>query len=149
MRKSVNTALVPKASGAYSQVLKVGDFVYISGQIGLNSNLEVEKSLESQVKTIFENTNILFDELKMHINQVVRVVVYITENVSVEAFDKLYSENFKHPFPARSIVYVKKLSHNDALVEMSFDAIDLTAYEAMQDCSDEGCDGCDVDCDEV
>ena len=149
MRKSVNSALVPKVSGAYSQVLKVGDFVYISGQIGLNDNLEVKNDLEGQVKTIFENVNILFNELKMHLNQVVRVVVYLKENESVEEFDKVYQEHFKHPFPARSIVYVSKLSHKDALVEMSFDAIDLSAYEAMQGCSDSGCDGCDVDCEDV
>lgn len=149
MRKSVNSLQVPKPRGSYSQVLKVGDFVYISGQIGLNNNLEISENLKDQVNTIFDNTNTLLSELKMHINQIVRTVIYAKEGVDLEEIDNLYESHFKHPFPARSVVYVNKLSNDKALVEISFDAIDLSAYEAMQGCNGDGCDGCeDDDCEE-
>ena len=148
MRKSINPLEVSKTKGAFSQVLKVGDFVYISGQVGVDNDLKVEEGLNSQVEKIFERVNRLLKELNMHINQVVKVTVYLKSGEDQEVFDKLYASHFKHPFPARSVVFVDKLSKEDALVEMAFDAIDLSAYEAMQGCEEDGCEGCsDTDCD--
>lgn len=147
MRKSVNSLSVPRKKGAYSQVLKVGDFVFISGQVGLNKDLSISESLIDQVKTIFNNTNLLLEELKMHINQVVRTVIYVVEGVDMEVVDKIYEAQFKHPLPARSVIFVSRLEVEAAKIEISFDAIDLSAYEAMQGCSGDGCDGCeDEDC---
>lgn len=145
MRKSVNSLSVPRKKGAYSQVLKVGDFVFISGQSGINEDMSLSKNLDNQVKTIFNNTNLLLDELKMHINQVVRTVVYVVDGVDMDVVDKIYEAQFKHPLPARSVVFVNRLEDKDALIEISFDAIDLSAYEAMQGCSGDGCDGCEDD----
>lgn len=145
MRKSINSIEVAKPKGSFSQVLKVGDFVYISGQIGLNKNLEIAQTLEGQVEAIFENTNLLLSELKMNINQIVKTVVYATEDVDMEVVDKIFADNFKHPFPARSVVYINNLSNKDALIQISFDAIDLSAYEAVAGCDEEGCTGCEED----
>lgn len=143
MRKSVNSLQVPKPSGSYSQILKVGDFVYISGQIGLNLDLLLPNSLEAQMEAIFRNTKVLLSELNMHIDQVTRTVVYAKNDQDIEKIDELYQSHFKHPYPARTVVFVDKLMMEEALVEISFDAIDLSAYEAMQGCGDDGCDGCD------
>lgn len=145
MRKSVNSLQVPKPSGSYSQVLKVGDFVYISGQIGLNLDLLLPNSLEAQMETIFKNTEVLLSELNMHMNQVTRAVIYAKNDQDVEKIDELYRTHFKHPYPARTVVFVDRLMVDEALVEISFDAIDLSAYEAMQGCNDDGCNGCDAD----
>ncbi len=150
MRKSVNSLQVSKPSGSYSQVLKVGDFVYISSQSGLDVNNKVVVGLKNQADKIFENTNILLSELKMHINQVVKTVVYAKEGVDMSVVDDIFEVNFKHPYPARSVVFVNGFKDEATLVEISFDAIDLSAYEAMQGCSDEGCDGCDdTDCEQA
>ncbi len=83
----------------------------------------------------------------MHLNQITKAVVYLRKDQDIKTFDNLYQVHFKHPYPARTIVFVDKLSQKNALVEISFDAIDLTAYEAMQACSDETCSDCDdIDC---
>lgn len=147
MRKSVNSMKVAKAKGSFSQVLKVGDFVYISGQVGLMFNSTIPKSLETQVEIIFTNTKLLLSELNMDLNHITKAVVYLRKDQDINQFDNLYQVYFKHPYPARTIVFVDKLSQENALVEISFDAVDLTVYEAMQACRDEGCSDCDdLDC---
>ncbi|NLC54611.1 MAG: RidA family protein [Erysipelothrix sp.] len=145
MRKSVNSLQVPKPSGSYSQVLKVGDFVYISGQIGLNKDMLLPQTIDQQVENIFTNITALLGELKMHINQITRVSIYAKNGQDIKEIDALYQGYFKHPFPARTFVFVDSLSHDDALIEIAFDAIDLSAYEAMQGCSGGGCNGCEDD----
>lgn len=147
MRKSVNSSKVLKPRGSYSQVLKVGDFVYISGQMGIDLESGMRDTLETQVQAIFNNTKTLLSELNMHMNQITKSTVYITKEVDINVFDEFYEQNFKQPFPARSLVIVDELPEKDALVQIAFDAIDLRAYQIMNDCGDEGCDTCGrVDC---
>lgn len=143
MKKSVNSIKVAKPSGSYSQVLKVGDFVYISGQIGINSQLEIPDSLKAQIKIIFDNVSILLSELDMQIVHIVKANVYLKNGEDIKLFDKLYQENFKHPFPARTLAFVDSLSDNDALVEIAFDAIDTTALQIAQDGSEDDCKDCE------
>lgn len=144
MRKSINSLEVAKPSGSFSQVLKVGDFIYISGQVGLDKDLKMPNSLNKQVKVIFDNLALLLKELDMPINQIVKASVYLKVGEDVQDFDDLYQANFKHPYPARTLVFVDALSHQDALVEISFEAIDLSDLEAMQACSTTDCKDCEV-----
>ena len=143
MRKSVSSTEVLKPHGSYSQVLKVGDFVYVSGQMGLDLDSGMRETLEDQVVTIFENTKILLKELNMDTNQITKANIFVTKDVDIAEFDKYYEKNFKQPFPARTLVIVDELQEKEALVEISFDAIDLRAYQIMNDCGEEGCDKCE------
>ena len=143
MRKAVNSAEVLKPSGSYSQVLKVGDFVYISEQVGLDINEGIVEGLKPQVETIFNNTTKLLSELNMHCNQIVKVNIFAKKSVDLEELDSVYEKFFKHPYPTRVVVFVDDLPEENALVKMSFDAIDLSAYEAIKDCDDDGCNSCE------
>ena len=145
MRKAINSEEVIKPNGTFSQVLKVGDFVFVSGQMGIDFESGMQPDLESQMKALFENTNKLFEEMKMNINQIVKANVFVTKDVDLEKFDELYEMNFKFPFPARTLAVVEGLSEEGALVEISFDAIDLSAYQIMNECDDEGCNCCEND----
>lgn len=145
MRKSVNLLDVPKQRGAFSPLLKVGDFVFISGIIGYKENTnELADSVEQQAQEIFKDLEKMLVSLKMHINQVVELTIYLTDSQDLDVVDAVFAEYFKHPYPARSIIYVEGLPDNASL-QVSGRAIDLSAYEAMAGCSDEGCNSCDTD----
>lgn len=147
MRKEINSKDVIRNNESFSPVLKVGDYVYVSGQIGIDVNSNIDDSLEVQMKTLFDNTQKLFKEMNMHLNQIVKANVFVTKGVDLQKFDELYIQNFKFPYPARTLAVVDSLSEEKALVEISFDAIDLRAYQIMNDCAEDGCNTCDsVDC---
>ncbi len=143
MRKAINSEEVIKPKGSFSQVLKVGDFVFVSGQMGIDFDLGIQNDLESQMKALFINVNKLFEEMKMNLNQIVRASVYVTKDVNLDEFDSLYEENFNFPYPARTLAVVDSLPDEKALVEISFEAIDLSAYQIMNECDDEGCNCCE------
>lgn len=143
MRKEINSKDVAKLSKSFSQVLKVGDNVYVSGQMGVDINSNIPKSLEEQMENLFANANKLFKEMNMHINQVVKANVFVKSSVDLAEFEELYIKNFKFPYPARSLAVVEGLSVEDALVEISFDAIDLSAYQIMNQCDEIGCNDCE------
>lgn len=145
MRKAINSDEVIKPSGTFSQVLRVGDYVFVSGQMGIDFKSGMQADLEGQMKALFDNTHKLFKEMNMNLNQIVTATVFVTKDVDLERFDELYEEHFKFPYPARTLAIVERLPEADAMVEISFAAIDLSAYQIMNECDDEGCNCCEND----
>lgn len=142
MRKSINASSVFKPRGSYSQVLRVGDFVYVSGQMGIDFESGIKSDLESQVNVLFNNIEVLLKEMNMHLNHIVTTTILLRKDVDLDVFDDLYQKHFKEPYPAMTLAVVDTLRDKDALVELSCHAIDLTAYEMMSQCSDDECDDC-------
>lgn len=129
LSKVITSDDAPKAIGPYSPGLKIGDFVYLSGQIGLNSDNEmVEGGIKAQTLQIIENIVALLSEVDLEIRHIVKTTVYLTDMSLFEEFNEIYATYFAHPFPARSTVEVSALPAG-ALVEIDCLVIDTLVYE--------------------
>jgi len=112
--------------GPYSQAVKVGNFLFVAGQIGIDPKTgKLRESFEEQVKQTFENISAILSASGYSWEDVVRVVVYLKDLSKFSDFNRLYQELLKDVSvpPVRSTVEVSSLPLN-ALVE-----IEVTAYK--------------------
>jgi 2-iminobutanoate/2-iminopropanoate deaminase len=126
MKLRVFTDQAPKPVGPYSQAVKVGNFLFISGQIGIDPKTgKLKEGFEEQVKQTFENISAILSASGYSWEDVVRVVVYLKDLSKFSDFNRLYQELLKDVSvpPVRSTVEVSSLPLN-ALVE-----IEVTAYK--------------------
>ncbi len=135
------SADAPAAVGNYSPAVKLGDFVYVSGQIGIDpATGEFADGVEGQAKQIMQNiANILAaKDLKMH--HIVKTTIFLENVEDFGVVDKIYGEAFDaaYPYPARSCVAVDKLPKG-AKLEIECLVIDTLAYEKQMA---GGCSGC-------
>lgn len=122
MPKSViATADAPAAIGPYSQAIRCGDFLYLSGQIPLDpAKMElVEFEIKTQTHQVFKNLNAVLTEGGASFDDVVKVEVFLDSMDDFKAVNEVYAEYFKaDPKPARQAVEVAKLPMG-AMVEIS------------------------------
>jgi 2-iminobutanoate/2-iminopropanoate deaminase len=126
MKQGIFTDQAPKPVGPYSQAVKVGNFLFISGQIGMDPKTgKLREGFEEQVKQTFENIFAILSACGYSWEDVVRVVVYLKDLSKFSDFNRLYQELLKDVSvpPVRSTVEVSSLPLN-ALVE-----IEATAYK--------------------
>jgi 2-iminobutanoate/2-iminopropanoate deaminase len=126
MKQRIFTDQAPKPVGPYSQAVKVGNFLFISGQIGIDPKTgKLREGFEEQVKQTFENISAILSASGYSWEDVVRVVVYLKDLSKFSDFNRLYQELLKDVSvpPVRSTVEVSSLPLN-ALVE-----IEVTAYK--------------------
>ncbi|WP_448588290.1 RidA family protein [Thermocrinis sp.] len=126
MKEEVYTEKAPKPVGPYSQAVKVGNFLFLSGQIGIDPNTgKLKEGFEEQVRQVFENIERILEQAGYSWEDVVRVVVYLKDLSQFQEFNKLYQEVFQRVRvkPVRSTVEVSRIPL-DALVE-----VELTAYK--------------------
>ena len=105
------TKNAPAAVGPYSQAIDCGDFVFLSGQIPLvpETGLVADGGLEAQAHQIFANIKAVLAEAGMSLSNVVKTTVFMTDLSQFAAFNAIYAEYFKAPYPARSCVEVSAL----------------------------------------
>ncbi|WP_298841134.1 RidA family protein [Clostridium sp.] len=125
MKKVIETALCPKAIGPYSQAVITGNFMFASGQIGIDpqNGSIVEGGIEAQTKRVMENIKHLLDASEFKLEDVVKTNVFITDMDNFNSVNKIYSEYFKKNEPARSCIAIKGLPKG-ALIE-----IEVIAYK--------------------
>ena len=126
MKQRIFTDQAPKPVGPYSQAVKVGNFLFVAGQIGIDPKAgKLRESFEEQVKQTFENISAILSASGYSWEDVVRVVVYLKDLSKFSDFNRLYQELLKDVSvpPVRSTVEVSSLPL-DALVE-----IEVTAYK--------------------
>jgi endoribonuclease L-PSP len=126
MKQRIFTDQAPKPVGPYSQAVKVGNFLFVSGQIGIDPKTgKLREGFEEQVKQTFENISAILSASGYSWEDVVRVVVYLKDLSKFSDFNRLYQELLKDVSvpPVRSTVEVSSLPLN-ALVE-----IEATAYK--------------------
>jgi 2-iminobutanoate/2-iminopropanoate deaminase len=126
MKQRIFTDQAPKPVGPYSQAVKVGNFLFVSGQIGIDPKTgKLREGFEEQVKQTFENISAILSAFGYSWEDVVRVVVYLKDLSKFSDFNRLYQELLKDVSvpPVRSTVEVSSLPL-DALVE-----IEATAYK--------------------
>ena len=105
------TKNAPAAVGPYSQAIDCGDFVFLSGQIPLvpETGLVADGGLEAQAHQRFANIKAVLAEAGMSLSNVVKTTVFMTDLSQFAAFNAIYAEYFKAPYPARSCVEVSAL----------------------------------------
>lgn len=107
----ISTKNAPAAVGPYSQAIDCGDLVFLSGQIPLvpETGLVAKGGLEAQAHQMFANIQAVLAEAGMSLSNVVKTTVFMTDLSQFAAFNAIYAEYFKAPYPARSCVEVSAL----------------------------------------
>lgn len=118
-RTIISTPLAPKAIGTYSQAVKCGSTVYVSGQIPLdpNSGDMVQGDMEAQIRRVFDNLKAIITAAGGTFAQVAKLNVFLTDLAHFALVNKIMSEYFAEPYPARAAIGVAALPKG-AQVEM-------------------------------
>lgn len=121
----------PQGHGPYSPALKLGDFVFVSGQLPMDeNNVVVEGSVAEQAMQVVRNILALLSEIDLELRHIVKTTIYLKDHKDLEEFDQIYATYFSHPYPARTVIEVKDMAYG-ASVAMDCIAMDTLAYEAQ------------------
>jgi 2-iminobutanoate/2-iminopropanoate deaminase len=115
MEKSIiNSSQAPAPIGPYSQAIKTGPLLFISGQIAINpSNVNMETSdLISETHQVMHNLKAILVEAGMDFKNVVKTTIYLTDMDFFSSVNEIYGKYFQGNFPARETVAVKTLPKN-------------------------------------
>ena len=117
--KPISTPDAPAAIGTYSQAVRAGDTVYLSGQIPLDpkSMRLVEGDFEAQARRVFDNLRAVCRAAGGDFDRVVRVTVYLTDLANFAKVNEVMATYFREPYPARAAIGVASLPRG-ALVEI-------------------------------
>lgn len=110
-RTIISTPNAPQAIGAYSQAVKCGSTVYVSGQIPLDpaSGELVQGPMEAQIRRVFDNLQAIVKAAGADLSQIAKLNVYLTDLANFALLNKVMAEYFKEPYPARAAVQVAAL----------------------------------------
>lgn len=118
-RTPISTTDAPQAIGTYSQAVRTGSTVYLSGQIPLDpaSGQLVAGDMEAQVRRVFDNLRAVALASGGDLDSVVKLNVYLTDLGHFQLVNQVMAEYFSEPYPARAAVGVAALPRG-AAVEM-------------------------------
>lgn len=110
-KRAISTDQAPAAIGPYSQAIAFGPLVFTSGQIPLDpaTGIIVTGDIQAQTRRCLDNVKAVLDAAGASMEQVVKVTVFIKDMNDFEQINKVYSEYFQDPAPARSLVEVARL----------------------------------------
>ncbi|MCW9012256.1 MAG: RidA family protein [Gammaproteobacteria bacterium] len=124
-KEIISTDKAPQAIGTYSQAVKVGSTVYISGQIPLlPETMEVlAGSVEEQIHQVFKNLAAIIDAAGGNFSNVVKLNVFLTDLSNFPTVNQVMAEYFDEPYPARAAIGVAELPkavpvEMDAILEL-------------------------------
>jgi reactive intermediate/imine deaminase len=108
----------PKAIGTYSQAVKVGDTVYLSGQIPLNpKTMELVDGIKNQITQVFDNLSAVCAAAGGSLQDIVKLNIFLTDLSNFALVNEIMATYFKEPYPARAAIGVASLPRG-SLVEM-------------------------------
>ncbi|WP_281524480.1 Rid family detoxifying hydrolase [Dolosigranulum pigrum] len=114
--KSLESVKAPAAVGPYSQAIVNGDFVFLSGQLGIDRQTgELVEGIEAQTKQAFQNISYVLAEANLTLADVVKVTVYLADLADYAVVNDIYAAQFSEPFPARSAFQVAALPLDGAV----------------------------------
>jgi reactive intermediate/imine deaminase len=117
MKDIVQTAGAPAAIGTYSQAVRVGNMLYLSGQIGLKPDtMEMLSGVSEQTHQVFCNLQAVLAAAGGSLNDIVKLTIYLTDLSHFAKVNEIMSLYFEAPYPARAAVGVAALPRG-ALVE--------------------------------
>ena len=119
MRQAVSTAKAPAAIGPYSQAIRAGSLLFLSGQIPLDpaTGALVAGGIEAQTRQVFTNIGAILEAAGSSFDAVVSATVYVADMNDFAKVNEIYATYFTTPAPARATVQVARLP-KDALVEI-------------------------------
>jgi reactive intermediate/imine deaminase len=116
-RSIVSTPKAPAAIGTYSQAVRAGETLYLSGQIGLDPETgQLVDGIENQIRRVFENLKAVAEAAGGSLADAVKLTVYLTDMAHFARVNEVMSAYFEQPYPARAAVGVAALPRG-ALIE--------------------------------
>lgn len=116
-RTIISSPKAPAAIGTYSQAVRVGDTVYLSGQIGLDpSTMQMVDGIDAQIVRVFDNLKAVAEAAGGSLANVVKINIYLTDLTNFAKVNETMAQYFAEPYPARAAVGVAALPRG-ALVE--------------------------------
>ncbi|HEX2790340.1 MAG TPA: RidA family protein [Steroidobacteraceae bacterium] len=110
-RQIIHSPLAPKAIGTYSQAVRVGETVYISGQIPLDpaSGQLVSGDIEAEIRRVFDNVSAIAQAAGGSLASAVKLSVYLTDLAHFPKVNEIMATYFSEPYPARAAIGVAAL----------------------------------------
>jgi len=122
MPQAVSTQAAPAAIGPYSQAIRAGDFLFVSGQIPLDpaTGTLVDGDVRAQTRRVLENLSAVVAAGGASLDRVVKTTVYLVDMNDFPAMNEVYASYFGSPAPARATVQVGRLPKD---VRVEIDAV--------------------------
>ncbi len=119
-KEIIMTVDAPSAIGPYSQAIRVGTFVFTSGQIGIDPSTQqmVEGGIKEQTEQVLKNLRAVLEKAELTLDNVVKSDVFLSDLNNYSAMNDVYGKYFSQAEPARAAVAVKELPKG-ALVEIA------------------------------
>jgi reactive intermediate/imine deaminase len=118
MKTPIQTQDAPAAIGSYSQAVRAGDTVYVSGQIGFDpASMQLVAGIEAQIHRVFQNLAAIAKAAGLDLARAVRMTVYLTDLAHFAKVNEIMAQYVPAPFPSRAAVGVASLPRG-ALVEI-------------------------------
>lgn len=132
MKQKISTHNAPAAIGPYSQGIKAGDYVFVSGQIPLepHSGSLIKGDIEAQTEQALKNLKEILTEAGLSMEHVVKTTLFLKDLSNFEKVNNVYKRYFPNTPPARSTVEVSRLPKD---VEIEIDAIAYMEGSRAQD----------------
>ena len=110
-KEIISTENAPQAIGPYSQAVKAGNLIFISGQIPLNPKTGdlVAESIEDQARQVLENVKSICEEAGRSLDDIVKISIFLTDLSNFAVVNDVMKEYFSEPYPARATVEVSGL----------------------------------------
>ena len=118
MKTPIQTREAPEAIGTYSQAVRAGQTVYLSGQVGLDpATMQMAEGIDGQTHRVFRNLAAVAAAAGSSLDHAVRMTVYLTDLAHFARVNEIMAQYLKEPYPARAAVGVAALPRG-ALVEI-------------------------------
>ncbi|MEO8852209.1 MAG: RidA family protein [Ginsengibacter sp.] len=123
-KEIINTSSAPEPIGPYSQAVKAGGFLFLSGQVALKPGTGelVTTNITEETTQVMENLQAVLSEAGLNFSHIVKTTIFLKEMSSFAEVNAIYGKYFENDFPARETVAVKTLP-KDVNVEISMIAV--------------------------
>jgi 2-iminobutanoate/2-iminopropanoate deaminase len=127
VKQAISSPGAPKAIGPYSQAVRAGQLLFLSGQVPLDpvTGQMIDGDVAAQTRRVFENLRAVLEAGGRSFADVVRTTVFLADMNDFAAMNEIYGQYFVEPYPARATVQVARLP-KDARVEIDV----IATYEA-------------------
>jgi reactive intermediate/imine deaminase len=114
----VSADAAPRAIGPYSQAVRAGGFVFLSGQIGLDpATMALEVGIDKQIHRVFSNLKAVAEAAGLDLDDAVKLTIFLADLRHFPKVNEIMAQYFREPYPARATVGVAALPR-EALVEV-------------------------------
>lgn len=111
MKKIIHTDFAPKAVGPYSQAVRMGDFLFCSGQISIDPKTQevFTGDIKKQTEMVLSNIEALLKTSNLGFSHIIKTTIFLTSMSDFATVNEIYAQRFTSDFPARSTVQVAAL----------------------------------------